>query len=332
MNKIIKALSAKTLLEYKLLNPINQRIIINNKVNDIIKYQLEYIKKHNYHNFIGTINIHYLSPKDEYYLVDGQHRLEAIKILYNKYAHNYDYNIEFITVGSKEQLRENFNILNQNTPLPEFPTDIDKSIPEQTANYFQYTYPNVWNEKLRAQRPKIHFNHFQEALGIIVKELKIKTKEELIKLMEEKNKELSLRDYNVSDKMLNEAKSNKFYFGLFLHTSNNEFQYQWVNELINKEFKNIKEKIPKALRDDVWDKYLEDISATLCPVCNIRKIKNTNFEAGHILSEKENGKTNIDNLFPICSKCNKSMATKNMKDYVKKYYPKNYDNFIKLLN
>ena len=106
MNKNIQSLTAKIILEYKLIIPNFQRIINKRKVDEIVEYQLNYIKKHNYHNFIGTINIHHLVPCKEYYLVDGQHRYEAIKILYKKYSHNYSYNVEFVKVNSKEQLRE----------------------------------------------------------------------------------------------------------------------------------------------------------------------------------------------------------------------------------
>jgi hypothetical protein len=332
MNKTIRTLTAKSLLQIDIIKPIAQRILNKLKVKEIVKYQLNYIKKHQYHNFIGTINIHNLTSTGKCYLIDGQHRYEAIKILYDK-GHNFDYNIEFVDVGSMEQLEENYKMLNQNTPLPEFPENLkNKSVPEETADYFQYEYPNVWNLKPTGRRPKIYFNHFQEALAVISNELKIDNKDILIELVKQKNKELSLRDYSgISENMLNGAKDNDFYFGLFLHTSNNKYFYQWASEMAGKTFKKTKQRIPSVVRHDTWDKYYEEVNKTKCPVCNIRDIKSSSFEAGHIVSEKDGGKATVDNLVPICGKCNKSMQTDNMEIFVKEHYPKNYDSFIKLL-
>jgi len=40
------------------------------------------------------------------------------------------------------------------------------------------------------------------------------------------------------------------------------------------------------------------------------------WECGHILSEKNGGKTVLGNLIPVCSKCNKSMATKTVSQFL----------------
>ena len=50
-----------------------------------------------------------------------------------------------------------------------------------------------------------------------------------------------------------------------------------------------------------------------------------NFECGHIVSVKEGGETNIENLLPICSSCNKSMGTENLMVFKKKYFSTNPD-------
>jgi 5-methylcytosine-specific restriction endonuclease McrA len=40
------------------------------------------------------------------------------------------------------------------------------------------------------------------------------------------------------------------------------------------------------------------------------------FEVGHILAVSNGGNDEISNLRPICSVCNKSMGSKNMREYV----------------
>ena len=53
--------------------------------------------------------------------------------------------------------------------------------------------------------------------------------------------------------------------------------------------------------------------------CKKTTISSTQFHCGHVLSVKNGGLTTIENLRPICTKCNQSMQTMNMIDYVKKY-------------
>lgn len=72
----------------------------------------------------------------------------------------------------------------------------------------------------------------------------------------------------------------------------------------------MKAKIPQALREQVWLLWCGDrlfkhkCLVTWCenvmtPFC---------FEVGHNIPESKGGATNINNLRPICSKCNRSMG------------------------
>lgn len=42
-----------------------------------------------------------------------------------------------------------------------------------------------------------------------------------------------------------------------------------------------------------------------------------NFQCGHIHAESLGGATNISNLVPICSRCNQSMGTQHMDNWIK---------------
>ena len=72
-----------------------------------------------------------------------------------------------------------------------------------------------------------------------------------------------------------------------------------------------KKKIPSALREQVWlinfgDRHFKN-------KCVVEWCENIvtpfNFEVGHNIPESKGGQTSIDNLRPICSKCNKSMGS-----------------------
>ena len=57
--------------------------------------------------------------------------------------------------------------------------------------------------------------------------------------------------------------------------------------------------------------------------CGVRSrdLDSKNFEVGHIIPGKNGGETNLDNLLPICSCCNKSMSTVNLDDFKKNTFP-----------
>jgi 5-methylcytosine-specific restriction endonuclease McrA len=86
------------------------------------------------------------------------------------------------------------------------------------------------------------------------------------------------------------------------------------------EAKKKKQSIPKNVRVIVWNHYIgEDIIRHRCLCCKKVLISNTYFEVGHVLSEKNGGTHEINNLRPICFACNHSMGAENMIEFVVKY-------------
>lgn len=70
-------------------------------------------------------------------------------------------------------------------------------------------------------------------------------------------------------------------------------------------------KIPKALREQVWLKYN---GRAYDAKCNVPWCKNVisvyDHESGHVIPHSKGGSTTLENLRPICSRCNKSMSDK----------------------
>ena len=92
-----------------------------------------------------------------------------------------------------------------------------------------------------------------------------------------------------------------------------------VRQKYKKPSKSKRVSIPKVLKNLVWDTNIgKSRGIGKCYCCN-RDIDSKNFEAGHIISVKNGGKTNLENLKPICSCCNKSMGTTNLEEFKKKY-------------
>ena len=83
-----------------------------------------------------------------------------------------------------------------------------------------------------------------------------------------------------------------------------------------------KKKINDSLKTSVWNKYIgTSIGETDCYCCGNSKISQRDFHAGHVIAESTGGETNLENLRPICSKCNQSMGIENMRLFMKKNYP-----------
>lgn len=78
--------------------------------------------------------------------------------------------------------------------------------------------------------------------------------------------------------------------------------------------------IPKNIHEKVWKKYYKNVNEAKCICCDICTISSFNHEVGHIMSVSNGGNNDDNNLVPICSSCNKSMGTMNLKEYMKSTY------------
>jgi hypothetical protein len=343
-NKTIGTISSANLIKSDICIPDIQRLENSETVQDIVNYQINHLRDHNQVNFIGVLNIHYIQDKDEYFLVDGQHRYAAIKKLH-QLGHLFHIVIELIKVSSMKELQHNYSLVNKNTPLPQFPTSIDKNIPEVAALHFKTSYPTIWSKNSRARKPHIYWNFFQEALGRLTKELQIQSSKELIDTISDFNnqqKELiekgitTFLSNKVSDKVLSKCKTTGFYLGLNPHVSD-KYGYEWIRKIIElqtgiapkKQSKPRKKTIPKKIKNDAWNTYNgSDKGDAPCWCCG-DSINSKTFHAGHIISEKNKGTCTIDNILPICAGCNLSMGSSNMEDFISQHYPLNLNRFQK---
>ena len=342
-NKIIGSIKIQELLKYKddIIIPYNQRLWDKDKTNEILKYQLNYFNKNGYYNFLGVINFHFCKKESKYYLVDGQHRYQAILNLSQK-IQTFNISIEIVLIEEYEDILDGYNLINKNTPLPELCDNIDDLKFKKIFNYFEDYFCDVWTLSSRPRRPYMSKNRFQEGISYLIKKLDNREYTHIIKLIEEHNDRVSrwnldkignMRNLKNPEKTLETCKKIKCYLGLFKYTEE-EYIFKWVNDIIRNETgseikkkKNIKRKIPKSIKQEVWNYHLgEDKGSSLCLVCNKVKILQGNFVAGHIIPECIGGVISVENLRPICNSCNLSMGKENMNDYIAEYYPENTKN------
>ena len=71
-----------------------------------------------------------------------------------------------------------------------------------------------------------------------------------------------------------------------------------------------KAKIPRALREQVWLVHVGPKFQNKCKVSWCTNSMNAfDFQCGHNIPESKGGKTDVNNLIPICSRCNLSMGS-----------------------
>lgn len=80
--------------------------------------------------------------------------------------------------------------------------------------------------------------------------------------------------------------------------------------VLSKTQKKKKTAIPKALREQVW---IQNIGSNFEHKCLVKWCQNQmnvfDFHVGHNIPESKGGSTNINNLKPICARCNLSMGS-----------------------
>lgn len=83
-----------------------------------------------------------------------------------------------------------------------------------------------------------------------------------------------------------------------------------------------KEKIPRALHEAVWVTYAGRVFEQKCliPWCpNIMTV--FDYQTGHNIPESKGGHATLENLRPICSRCNQSMGNKfTIQEWSDKYH------------
>ena len=86
-----------------------------------------------------------------------------------------------------------------------------------------------------------------------------------------------------------------------------KFNKKKKNQQKNKKYK--KAAIPKAIREQCWIKNFGEIYSHSCYINWCDNVINVfDFHVGHNEPESKGGKLSVDNLKPICARCNLSMS------------------------
>jgi hypothetical protein len=323
-HKIITFISLSRYVRNKtFIKPSFQGSLDESKVNSMIHCYLKNPSNFQYKNriIVGDLN-------GKLYIIDGQHRVEMIIELCNK---NQEYTrkkveVVYYPLKNMEEALQLFKEINIDSHKNQFFITTDL-FGQMTISGFRDklkdNYKGIFNNKFKETSRIKCIEEFSNELfkcGFFEHKTIEEAFDELIKLNDVYyNKSYKIYDDDILEQFLykNEMKSILDYGVCFVTKKNNFIEY--VKDQTTKPihtWKKGKKRITKGLKSKVWYKEFVHTNTGTCPIvhCNNEIIK-TAFEAGHVISEINNGPTELSNLRPICKDCNRQMGSQNWNDF-----------------
>jgi hypothetical protein len=272
------------------------------------------------------------------YIIDGQHRIEMAKNLFENNDINDYLTICYYKIDSDIKMKALFKEINRDSyknnkyiSLDEF----NETLYDLLKNYLKTNYSLYFPEK----KSSINRRHsLSEFLNLLIDKKyfnQFDKIQDIINDIENKNKIFNkLIDYQEYY-----SQTSDFFYkdehtcvknGIIISLKNNNFIDYLIDSNIipDHNFKNRKKTISPKLRIQVWKKEFPNKNEGTCLFYKCENIINNGlngFHCGHIISEFNGGETTLENLRPICSKCNCQMSTTNWNEFekiVKKNYKK----------
>ena len=287
--------------------------------------------KYNHHFLacsIITIAHLIVGDKEDYYLVDGQHRVQMLLEL----EENKTVLVARINVRTKEEINMLFKSINADSAkchindYPIFAEQMYVELKELLQRKYDFL-PKASSERHRLYCPsefidKIIKTNINTSISISddpksifdfirLRESKFfKQFDYISKYHQNKDSFKEKEIVCIENKSCMFMKRNNFFE--WLVNPNIEPYHEFRKRLA----------IPKALQNKVWEKEFNAMTNGNCPIYNCtnildKKVSNS-WQCGHIISVMNGGETNLDNLRPICTPCNKNMGGMNWDIYVLK--------------
>ena len=300
------------------------------------------IEKHRKYVSINSVIQNVLSSNNKSYYTK-KINTDDYKIFNNEKYVSKTTLIDFLATCKNKEAKVAIDIINRKNKEPDFELDIESGI--MTYNNNIITINTVNNElwvKAKDITSLLGFHNSKKTISKYVDDDDICKQYDLDDTKIRKNSPIYINESGFYSLVLNsehkQAKKIKRWItktvlpairktGVYNHTEEIKKLKKRIAELENKETKQKnktgrkkKETIPKAVRLKVWSEYIGYNNADgKCFCCRDKVIHIEDFQCGHIQSEHDGGKVNIQNLRPICGICNRSMGTKHMFEFMEQY-------------
>jgi 5-methylcytosine-specific restriction endonuclease McrA len=250
---------------------------------------------------------------------------------------DFDVNIQLVFFESISNMKDFFKSINQNSNFEieyqisedDYIQDIKLYIKRQLESICPRAFYRITNSETNSNRYNI--NEFVNQLDnkTIKQFYEICEKDydggkELFKVIyDDINKEAFKVYDKLEDKKLyhNAADHSVFDYDFILALKN----VKWIDNLLDQDQEIIIEKIrekrqtiTRRLSNAVWNKYIgRDKANGQCFDCK-RVLNIQHFECGHLKSHRNGGTTDLDNLRPFCSECNRLLGSANFTEKSRK--------------
>ena len=277
--------------------------------------------------FLSKNKIVIIDLNEKYYLIDGQHRYEMLKELFfesNQTLSEFVFitwykcivineTIDIFKSLNKDSIK-NQNYINQDEfvhiKINDFLNDLKSTHKDAFAKRSSTSgYIKTIEEFTNELATHNFFDNNKSPVQLKIELLK--ANDEFYRLNNYAvNYEINNRIFYANEK---ENIKNQIIFPL----KNTNFMTWFFNHNINPchYYKMQKTPIPTYLRKQVWEKYHGNSETAICPISycqtQINRSAQGSMQIGHIISEKNGGKTVLNNLKPLCKKCNCEMGSIN---------------------
>ena len=323
-------------LEYQ--SPDVQRLLNDEHVKYLVEDQMKEYDEFGVFSLLQSITC--CDVNDKRYVIDGQHRLEAYKIIRSQgYSLCFSIPLVCYKVSTNTELLSYYSRINKHNPIqPLEMTDEWLSYGKHFCTWFVSEYKNyVKQDDTKSMCPNINlkslmmymnkYNVFQRLphkceLIVLINRIKklnehiLKNKTQIIQyqLKDDLKKRI--------DKCEKKYPNNPCMLGIWRN-------FEWIEMVLRSITSNVsiedlsfsmfnlkRPKIERKKRINVWKKRNGSTMDGKCMVCE-ENLSFEDMECGHIESFFNGGSNDITNLEPICKTCNRDMGILNLELYKK---------------
>lgn len=314
--------------KYNLSNPPFQTALDENKVEQMIESYKTY-PEHLLCKSIITIAVIEIGNEKEYYLMDGQHRFEMIRQIYEQYDENGCVLFAIQHIDSEERMRKLFDELNKdsvkNKPYVSLPIFAKIGI-EQTKKLLMEKYEGSYERNKNEKRSLYSVDEFIKILiendyfeFDTINNAKQKTPTEIVAEIDSKHKKFfaklkyledGLSEKNFTKCEIDAINSHKI---TIFFKNNNFIEHLINNDVPYHDTNTDRKEMTQTLKDKVWKKEFKNKTNARCPMSHCNNYINSKtkfgFMCGHIINVKNGGETILSNLRPLCMECYKDITS-----------------------
>ena len=263
--------------------------------------------------------------RDNWYIVDGQHRIEMAKQLYNDHSKNDTLVFCWYECSNEESMKTLFKSLNYDSIKNKFyiqAADFKQIVVLEFIQKLKDNCKSFFSKKTTQHGKVMAIEEFSLKLQKIQFFDIFKDSQTAYSYLLEKNKEF----YNINRYNINFSENRSIFYveeekniaaNIIFPLKRNNF-IDWLDDPtkppIHYSKKHNKDTISAYKKNIVWKREFGESIEGVCPIsfCDskLKRVKN-GWQCGHIISEYNRGPTEPNNLRPICKGCNTSMGSQN---------------------